>query len=143
MLLVLHVDRIIGVLLDISELKTSRHKALLLAWMDTSNGVYVGADDGMNVGFLEVEGEFDSLTEGRNEGLTEDDGNNEGLLEDEGEFDGLDVKDGFVESRNDGLLEDEGEFDCSNDSDEMEHALPKTLDVWLEPKSPPSIIIMP
>jgi len=99
-------------LLDRSELKTSRHKAILLAWMDTSNGVYVGVDDGMNVGLLEEEGEFDGLTEGSNEDLTVDDGNNEGLLEDEGEFDGLDVKDGFVEDRNDGLLEDEGEFDC-------------------------------
>ena len=87
----LQVDRITGILLDISELKISRHK--LFTWMITSNGVKVGSDDGINVGLLEGDCELD----------------------------------GWIDT----------------DGDEVGQTLPKRLDISLDSKSPPSIIIMP
>ena len=46
-------------LFDISELKISRHKPFLFAWIMTSYGENVGTDDSMKVGELELEGELE------------------------------------------------------------------------------------
>ena len=129
LLTVLQVDRITGVLLDISELKTSRHSPFLFAWMDTSNGVNVGSDDGMNVGLVEDDGEFDGWDDGKNDGWEEVLGLAEGSSDNDGLLDG----------------EDEGKFDgwIDSEGDVVGHVLPKILDVSLDPKSPPSITTLP